>query len=197
MAMTLQEIGALLTEAEIKHEIVKRSEREIIAYVYSLKEYVDGEDGSKKAKFFISLEEDGEYIKIIAPKLYIYKEGPYKEAVLQALLQICWKTKLVEYEYDASDGEVRLIIEFPLEDGKLTKKQLERCIRGMVGIIEDYHQVIDTVMRTGVINFDLEKNKAGDLGSMTDLLREFQAYLEAKKAGQVAAEPPTPVGLEE
>ncbi len=196
MAMTLQEIDVLLTEAEIKHEIVKRSEREVISYVYSLKEYVDGEDGTHKAQFFITLEEEGEYIKIIAPKLYVYKEGPHKEAVLQVLLQICWKTKLVEYEYDASDGEVRLIIEFPLEDGKLTKKQLERCIRGMVGIIEDYHQVIDSVMRSGVIDFDLEKNKVGDLGAMTGLLREFEAYLAAKKAEEGGTKPP-PVGLEE
>jgi hypothetical protein len=78
---------------------------------------------------------------------------PFLGAVFRALLMISWRTKLIQFEFDEEDGEIRGMIEFPLEDSSLTQKQLIRCLNGMVQIIDEYHSVIDQAIRTGFVNF--------------------------------------------
>jgi hypothetical protein len=76
-------------------------------------------------------------------------------------LQISWETKMVQFEYDPDDGEVRAIIEFPIEDSTLTRKQLMRCIFGITGILEKHHEQIMDAMRSGLTpETDEERKKA-------------------------------------
>lgn len=82
-------------------------------------------------------------------------------ALFQTLLQISWDTKMVQFEYDPDDGEVRAIIEFPIEDSTLTCKQLMRCIYGITGVLEKYHEQITDAMRSGLTpETDEERKKA-------------------------------------
>jgi hypothetical protein len=69
----------------------------------------------------IQLDEDGRFFKLFAPEVLAgVKEHPHKTAILQTMLSISWETKMLQWEYDPSDGEIRAIIEFPLEDSTLT-----------------------------------------------------------------------------
>jgi hypothetical protein len=43
---------------------------------------------------------------------------------------------MLQWEYDPSDGEIRAIIEFPLEDSILTEKQFYRCLSGLIQIVD-------------------------------------------------------------
>ncbi len=43
---------------------------------------------------------------------------------------------MLQWEYDPSDGEIRAIIEFPLEDSILTEKQFNRCLSGLIQIVD-------------------------------------------------------------
>ncbi|MEN9217276.1 MAG: hypothetical protein Q6K90_08125 [Gloeomargarita sp. HHBFW_bins_162] len=86
----------------------------------------------------IALEEDGEFFKIYAPRIIQgVKDHPYQGAAMQTLLTISWETKMLQWEYDPSDGEVRAIIEFPLEDSLLTQRQFVRCLEALVKIVDE------------------------------------------------------------
>ena len=45
--------------------------------------------------------------------------------------------KLLRFEYDPVDGEVRASIELPIEDGTITFKQFQRCLLGLVQLIDN------------------------------------------------------------
>jgi hypothetical protein len=66
------------------------------------------------------------------------------------MLSISWETKMLQWEYDPSDGEIRAIIEFPLEDSILTEKQFNRCLHGLIQLVDNVAiPRLAEVMKTG------------------------------------------------
>ena len=137
-------------------------------------------NGDSGIWIMVLLEENGRFIKIAAPGLYVYREGPHKAALFQTLLSACYETKMVQCEYDAADGEVRATLEFPLEDAKLTQQQLIRCVNAVAAVVDHFHMTIVAAMTTG----ELPKPR-GD-GDMVRLWQEFQEFLEKKRREESA-----------
>jgi hypothetical protein len=175
MATSLAEIERCLTEEDLRFTRVE----EYVRTSFSTDYYQDS-DGDRSIFLVLKPEEDGEYFKLIAPNLYNLPanlDAGTREAVFKVLLMVCWRTKLIQFEYDDSDGEVRAIVEFPLEDAPLTHRQLMRCIHGMVQIVDEYHPIIANVIATGKIDFSGPKLGA-DLGK---LAMEYYAFMGRKK----------------
>jgi hypothetical protein len=83
------------------------------------------------------LDEEGKFFRLFAPQVLAgVQDHPHKGAILQTMLAISWETKMLQWEYDPSDGEIRAIIEFPLEDSILTEKQFNRCLSGLIQIVD-------------------------------------------------------------
>jgi len=91
--------------------------------------YVDPDTGRKSVAVFVKLEEEGRLIKVFAPACFRMKDVAHKSAMLEALLGVCWRTKLLQFEFDDSDGEIRAMVEWPVEDGTVTFAQVSRAIR--------------------------------------------------------------------
>jgi len=194
MATTYEQIRGFLDEMELKYQMKEEEPR--IYTGFPTKHYAD-KDGDKLLFIVILLEEDGEYLKVYAPGAYTCKDSPNQAAVLQTCLMTSWKTKLIQYEYDDTDGEIRAIIEFPLEDAELTKKQLARVLFGLVQLVDKYHPAFDAAFKTGKVDFSalvegsqLRKllTAAEDLGP--DGLREVMEEIERRRAGN-GGEAPT------
>ena len=150
MATSISELSAFLDQHEIKHRA--QDENTIVTGFGGLDHYRDA-DGEPHIALVIRLEEDGEYVKVFAPNAYtvtLEDVGP----VLQACAMIQWRTKLVQFEYDASDGELRPIVEFPLEDAPMTARQLMRCVSGLVSLVDHFHPVLSRALADGDIVFD-------------------------------------------
>jgi hypothetical protein len=100
----------------------------------------------------IQLDEEGRFFKLFAPEVLAgVKDHPHKTAILQTMLSISWETKMLQWEYDPSDGEIRAIIEFPLEDSTLTEQQFNRCFDGLIEIVGDWALPrLHAVMNTGI-----------------------------------------------
>lgn len=85
----------------------------------------------------VQLDEDGKFFRVFAPQVLPgVKEHPHKASILQTMLAISWETKMLQWEYDPSDGEIRAIIEFPLEDSILTERQFHRCLSGLIQVVD-------------------------------------------------------------
>jgi len=177
MAATVEQIAGFLKEDGLNFKV----DGDRILTGFRTHHY-KAHDGDAGISLVIRLEEDGEFLKIIAPRVYSYPDGPHKAVLFQLLLMISWDTKMIQYEYDMSDGEVRAIIEFPLEDATLTKNQLMRCLHGIAGLVDDNHENVVTAMTKG----ELPNPDEGE--EMARLWQEFQAFVEQKRRAEGAGD---------
>jgi len=148
MAITYDEICKHLDNLNLNYT----RKKDYIKIGFETENYKNA-NGDNLLGLCILLEEDNEYFKLFAPNSYNIKNCRHKFSVYQAFMMIQWQTKLIQFEFDKNDGEIRPIIEFPLEDNTVTLKQLYRVIRGIVAIIDDYDPVIRKAMETGVVEF--------------------------------------------
>jgi hypothetical protein len=116
--------------------------------------FVDPDTNEKRLVVVVLLEENGEYIKVFSPHAFEAK-GRHAGDVLKACMEIQWETKLIQFEYDESDGEIRPIIEWPIEDGTVTSKQLARAIMGLVLIVDRYAPVLAQAAQGKGVNLSL------------------------------------------
>lgn len=129
MGATLQQIAEYLDNRGWTYDLEEESGR-IVTGVQA--------DNVEDFVIVVQLDEDGRFFKLFAPHVLSgVQEHPHKSAILQTMLCISWETKMLQWEYDPSDGEIRAIIEFPLEDSPLTEKQFNRCLAGLVQIVDD------------------------------------------------------------
>lgn len=136
------------------YEIIKQYLKDEGYSFISKEEYIEtsistenyrNNDTEKLLSLVIKLEENGQTIKIIAPYVYNFKFKPgsnLKASLFQSLLEVSWKTKFVQFEYDSNDGEIRGIVEFPLQDADLTKLQFIRAVTALSSVIDLYHEEI-------------------------------------------------------
>jgi hypothetical protein len=97
----------------------------------------------------VTVEEDGRFLKIFAPRLLQYGEGPHKLMLMQTLLLTSWESKMLQWEYDPIDGEVRAMVEFPIEDAELTEAQFFRAFDGLSRLAMLYYPRLKSVIETG------------------------------------------------
>ncbi|HLO83476.1 MAG TPA: hypothetical protein VK203_00500 [Nostocaceae cyanobacterium] len=134
----------------------------------------------------VQLDEGGNFFRVFAPQVLAgVKEHPYKEIILQTMLAISWETKMLQWEYDPSDGEIRAIIEFPLEDSVLTEKQFNRCLSGLIQIVDSIAiPRLKQVMNTGKDPGNMELGERLLLSIQEEapgLLELLEKAMEARK----------------
>lgn len=111
-------------------------------------------DRPKGIAIAVRLSENGQYLECLAPGLYDLGTCRHRDVVLQALMAIMQRTKMVRFDWDPTDGEVRCSVECPLEDGSLTRRQFIRMLRALPEIIDDWDPVIRVAMETGELRLD-------------------------------------------
>lgn len=166
MATSLREVSGFLDDLGLQHDM--RDEHILLPFATERYRDLEGESGLLLA---IRLEEDGRYFKLFAPNAFELA-GVFPDAFLRAAAIVQWRTKLVQFEFDETDGEIRAIVEFPLEDARLTAAQLGRCVRGLVQLLELYGPPLQRALATGEIAFDDAEDEpmAEALGEMLSRL---------------------------
>jgi hypothetical protein len=142
MSVTLQQIAGYLDGKGIRYRL-EEDERQILTAVSAerLHDFL----------IVIQLDEQGEFFRLFAPSVLTgVQEHRYKTEILETILCISWETKMLQWEYDPSDGEVRAIIEFPVEDSVVTERQFFRCLSALVELVDDFAMPrLLEVMRSG------------------------------------------------
>ncbi len=162
MATTLAEVSHFLDQRDLRYSV--SDDHTIVTGFGGLASYRDDE-GDANLRVVIQIQEDGRYLQVFAPEAYrVASEnaGPF----LQACAMVQWRTKLIQFEYDAQDGEVRPVVEFPLMDALLTSNQLMRAVHGLVELIDTYHPVLERAAREGVVQFETDDGEAEMLSSL-------------------------------
>ncbi len=184
MATTLAEVTHFLDQRDLTYSV--RDDHTIVTGFGGLTAYRD-DDGDPHLRVVIQVQEDGRYLQIFAPEAYrvpAESAGPF----LQACAMVQWRTKLIQFEYDAEDGEIRPVVEFPLMDAALTGNQLMRAVHGLVELVDMYHPVLERAAREGVVQFETDDGEAEMLSSLLsgyspETLAEALRLADARRRG--------------
>lgn len=128
MSINLEQLTSYLEQLQISHEVQRQEDRILTGF---------NTNNVGNLPIIIRLTEEGEFIQFYAPQLLDIKNSVFKGVALQTMASLSYEMKLVRFEYDAIDGEVRASIELPIEDGTITFKQFQRCLLGLVQIIDN------------------------------------------------------------
>jgi hypothetical protein len=142
MSITLDQIATYLEPRTLNYQLQPEKARILVRLEL---------ESAQTLLVVIQLDEEGRFFKLFAPEVLAgVKDHPHKTAILQTMLSISWETKMLQWEYDPSDGEIRAIIEFPIEDSTLTAQQFNRCFDGLIEIVGDWALPrLHAVMATG------------------------------------------------
>jgi hypothetical protein len=177
MGATLQQLAGYLSNKGWKYRIDEKESR-ILTGVYA--------ENLQDFLIVIQLDEDGEFFELFAPRVLSgVKDHPHKAAILQTMLCISWETKMLQWEYDPSDGEIRAIIEFPLEDSTLTERQFNRCLYSLIELVDEIALPrLQAVMETGEDPGDITEGERLLLRLQEEapgLLNALEKAMEARK----------------
>lgn len=167
MPSSITELSTLLDSAGIKHRI----DDDRIRTSYATDLYQDS-DGDNSVNIVLRIEEDGELLRIQVPMAYRLPKDASPEtqvAVLRTINQLHWESKILQVEMDPEDGEIRLSIDFPVEDGNLTETQLARMVRLIPALIDHGH----LAMRDAL-------DKAIPMPTEAEISRRFDAFVRSR-----------------
>jgi len=168
MAMTLNEVSTILTELDFEHKLME--EKGVIISA--------GGNGKDRLAYFIRCGDGGDTFSMDAQLLddetnsITVKDNEHMRTLMAYLLLRNYQTKLGTWELDPEDGDIKFTVEIPLEDNKLTKKQLKRII-SIMNSTSDEARDIKSIVATGKLPLD-EDAAAKKIAELEAMLAQLQ-----------------------
>lgn len=181
MAIKIETISGWLDEVGAIHQIDDNN------IVFGM---ADNENDAKKS-VVIQLHEGGEifqmYMNLLDDDLnkVCYKDHQHLQLILTHVLHFNYQKKFGTWEYDPKDGEIRLAVEIPIEDGTLTHKQFQRIFYFFT---RDGQQGFEDIMKIAESGVIPENDDAESLLQMLEALRssfEKEAEIENQKKSDI------------
>jgi hypothetical protein len=170
MSVTIDQIAEFLDEQELSYG--KHEDFAAIMLGFRLEpettRYRD-RDGDAHLGFLIRVSEEGEFLTVSIPWTWNLADCPHKAAVFEALLDFQARSKLVRFDYDPDDGELRANAEIAVEDSSLTSTQFHRLIKAVGNAVLEFDPVLRHAMRTGEVDMNRLADSAEDDGESARL----------------------------
>jgi len=149
MPLTIDQLEQFFKARRLKY----RREPDRIVTGFATRNFRD-DRGQEGVVIIARLSEGGKYLEFVAPGLYRSHGCEHRAALFQALLDVTMRTKMIRFEHDPADGEIRCTVECPIEDGELTSKQFQRMLDCLAEAVDRWHPVIRRAMDEGIVSFD-------------------------------------------
>ncbi|QSZ42197.1 hypothetical protein GJV85_08755 [Sulfurimonas aquatica] len=168
MAVTLEQISKWMDLEEFKHDL---SDERIVSM---------SSDEDSKLAHILRAPENGEMFKWTVQLLddnsdmIDIKEHKYAGKVISHMLYLNYTTKFGTWEFDPSDGDMRLCVEIPLEDALMTQKQFKRIYGYMR---RDAHNGATEILHI-LNNGEIPKTEEPDAAAMIAKLEAMLATLK-------------------
>lgn len=198
MAMTIDEISDLLTECGIDHETNELFEA--IRFGFRLEPSwtnYRNPAGAATHEFVISLHGDGEFVAVYLPRTWIIADCPHRAAVFEVLATYQGQRRMIRFDHDPEDGEIRANMEIWLADTSLSLTQLQTMINQIGRGVCRIDPVIRHAMRTGEVSFELiadldEDREAERVGELARAAGGIEALERLVSGGDAATAGPDP-----
>jgi hypothetical protein len=156
MAMQMERVESFLLAERLKF----RSHDDGHVVVGFATRHYAAPDGTKGIAIAVRLPEEGRYLECIAPGLYSLQGCRHPDAVLRTLLAIMQRTKMIRFDWDPADGEIRCAIECPVEDGVLTRRQFMRMLHAIPELVDAWDPAIRAAFASGEMRLDAASSAA-------------------------------------
>ena len=161
MTITIDEIALYLEKNQIRHTIQEK--HNVILTFFETEKYFNPEE-EHHTQILIMLEKTGRSIQFIVPHCYSASNTINKTPLYEAILNINWESRIVQYRYDIKDNEIRAGFSYPLEDSKPTETQIVTSIFILIGTLNKYHHMIQSAIDSKPISFpENEKERVSDI----------------------------------
>jgi len=148
MSINLERLEAMFVEAGLKY---RREDAGHLVTSFATSTY-DNEDGRRGMAIAVTVSENGEFLEFTAPRLYDARCTRDPGRLFQALLNVTMRTKLVRFEHDPDDGEIRCTVSYPVEDGGVTPRQFRRLLEAIPKAVDRWHPVFRHAINEGVVD---------------------------------------------
>lgn len=190
VATTIAQLEILLDDIGWKYKSHPSDNNAKEGYIYSgfpTKEYKD-KDGDNYASVLFSVQENGELIKFIIPKLYNCIDRNYRRAFFEVAIRNSFEKKLCFYDYDHRDGEIRMIVDMPLEDASITKQQITRIVKALLKLIDTNDKTVRAAVEEGRLPLiDYKSDLSHEISKM-DPDQQLELLVEIKRRNQGKSE---------
>ena len=153
MPTSIEQIQEFLDEFSLNYRV--DAERDAILIGFGLdpaRTTFRDMDGDPGIQLVIRVLEQGEFLSIFTPQAWCVEDCPHKAAVFETLTSIQTQYKMLRFDYDPTDGEIRPNVELPLEDAELTSRQFHRLLHGVLHGVPLFDRVIRQAMETGCVS---------------------------------------------
>jgi hypothetical protein len=154
MPTSIEQIQTFLDEYSLNYRVDEEHDAILIGFGLNPEATtfrdVDGDPG---IQFVIRVLERGEFLAIFTPQAWNVEGCSHRAAVFEAIASIQTQYKMLRFDYDPSDGEIRPNVELPLEDSELTSRQFHRLLHGMLHGVPRFDRVIRQAIETGEVSF--------------------------------------------
>jgi len=173
---------------------------------FRTKNYVNP-DGKKSLALLVNVAEDGRYLEIAAVNLYSANKAKDVGKLCEFLMGQNYSTKLLRWEIDRTDNEIRATVEAAPLDGSITFHSFMAMLKMVPAVADSLHPTITKVMTTAKLPRPTRTNKrlqdlvrrAGGIDALERLIRqqekanqqslELDADVAAKFGLEVSPEP--------
>ena len=154
MPLSLQQVEEFLDEHDLTYMTAIERDAVLISFAVDPQQttYRD-RDGDPTIQFVIAVTEQGGFLSIFAPQAWNLADCPHKGAVFEAIASIQSQYKMMRFDYDPADGEIRPNVELPVEDAEVTSDQFHRLMHGLYRGMQRFDGVIRHAMLTGEVSF--------------------------------------------
>gem|GEM_PF-2136623 len=186
LATTLNELEVLFQSIGWKYKC-RQEEGSSEGYLYSsfpTKHYRDV-DGDSVVTFIFNVQESGELIKVVVPRLYTCINPQFRRAFFEVAIRKTFEKKLCFYDYDHRDGEIRMLFDLPLEDSKLTERQIKRIVQAMLMHIDANDDAVRGAVENGELPFiDYKADLSHEITKLSPD-QQLELLVEIKRRNQV------------
>lgn len=156
MSTTIDQIAEFLDEQELSYGRHETEAAILLTFRIGPGEtgYRD-HSGEANFTFLIRVQEDGEFLSVSMPWTWNLADCPHTAAVFAAVLGFQARSKLIRFDYDPDDGELRANTEIGIEDSMLTSSQFHRLVKTVGDAVLELDPVIRHAMRTGEVDMHL------------------------------------------
>lgn len=170
MATTLGQLAGFLDEHDLRYRVDGEESVIMIAFACPPDEHeYKTPDGDAMVRLVIRLAENGELLSIFSPNAWNIDDCPDKGIILECIPAIQSQYKMLRFDFDPADGELRPHIDLLLEDSTLTSRQFHRLIQGLIESVRRFDRVIRPAMDTGEVWYAL-RDSPKPFGSPADEL---------------------------
>jgi hypothetical protein len=156
MSTTIDQIAEFLDEQDLSYGRHETEDAILLSFRIDPAQHLYRDhEGDASVSFLIRVHEEGDFLSISVPSTWNLADCPHKAAVFEALLDFQARAKLVRFDYDSDDGEVRANAEIGVEDSVFTSAQLHRLVRAVGNSVLSLDPVIRHAMRTGQADMGL------------------------------------------